>query len=55
MTVSLDPIINAELDMCCASEFDGIEPLSLTADFGAKVDTNFDVAAQTISKGMNLG
>ncbi len=55
MTVSLDPLINAELDMCCASEFDGIEPLSLTSDFGANVGTNFGDVAQTISMGMNLG
>ncbi len=54
MTVSLDPLVNAELDLCCAKEFDGQE-LSLVSDFGAKVGTNFDMAAQTISIGMTNG
>lgn len=53
--VSLDPLINAELNMGAAQDFDGISPINLTAGFGAEVDTNFGIAAQTISDGMSLG
>jgi len=55
MTVRLDPLVNAELNMGAANDFDGVEPLSLTSDFGANVGTNFGDVAQTISMGMNLG
>ncbi len=42
----------ALLDMGAAQDFDGIQPLNLTADFGAKVEQNFDQALDQISFGM---
>ena len=51
--VSLDPLINAELNLTAAREFDGID-LSLRSEF-PEVDANFGMAAQTISDGMTQG
>ena len=51
--VSLDPIVNAELNLIAASEFDGVD-MSLKSSF-PEVGQNFDVAAATISDGFTHG
>lgn len=49
---SLPGEVFAKLDMGAAQDFDGIQPLNLTNDFSAQVESNFDVAADTISFNM---
>lgn len=51
--VSLDPLVNAELNLIAASEFDGID-MSLRSSF-PEVEQNFGVAAATISDGFTNG
>lgn len=50
---SLDSLVNAELNMGAAQDFDGQSPMNLTALYGAEV--NFDEVAQTITNGMTNG
>ncbi len=51
---SLDPLVNAELNMGAAEDFDGVMPIDLTATYGAGVGANFDDVAATIFNGMKL-
>ena len=54
MTVaSLDPLVNAELNLIAASEFDGVD-MSLKSSFPT-IEPNLDVAAATISDGFTNG
>tara|TARA_R110001592_G_scaffold16881_8_gene71572 strand:+ start:38104 stop:38262 length:159 start_codon:yes stop_codon:yes gene_type:complete len=50
---SLDPLINAELNLGAAEDFDGIN-LSLKSAF-PEISSNFDNVAATISTGMFNG